>query len=77
VLGEFPGYFGHVSWLSCEDISILTEELDERVFLFGTEIGPDGGGLGSIASDKFHLLDVDCSLEAWRGVIYFLLWHNN
>jgi hypothetical protein len=36
VLGEFLGYSDHVSWLPCEDIPVLTEELDERVFLFGT-----------------------------------------
>jgi hypothetical protein len=43
------------------------EEFDKRVFLFGTQVGPDGSGFGGVASDKFHLLDVLCRLEAWRG----------
>jgi hypothetical protein len=36
MLDEFLGYSDHVSWLPCKDILVLTEELDEHVFLFGT-----------------------------------------
>jgi hypothetical protein len=44
------------------------EELDERAFLFGGQICPNGGGLGGIASDKFHLLGIHCRLEGgWGG----------
>jgi hypothetical protein len=49
------------------------EELDKRVFLFGTQICPDGGGLGGIASDKFQLLGIECRLEdGWRGRNFLL-----
>jgi hypothetical protein len=34
VLGKFPRNTRHVSRLPCKDIPILTEEFDERVFLF-------------------------------------------
>jgi hypothetical protein len=43
------------------------EELDERAFLFGGQICPNGGGFGGIASDKFHLFHIDCRLEGGRG----------
>jgi hypothetical protein len=36
MLGEFLGYTSHVRGLPCEDVPVLMEELDERVFLFGT-----------------------------------------
>jgi hypothetical protein len=35
VLSEFPRYTYHVRWLPCKDVPVLTEELDERDFLFG------------------------------------------
>jgi hypothetical protein len=73
MLGEFPGYTSHVRWQPCKDVSVLTEELDERDFLFGTQVCPDGGGLGSIASDKFHLFCVNCRLESGQGGGNFLL----
>jgi hypothetical protein len=73
MLGEFPGYTSHVRWLPCKDVPVLTEELDERIFLFGTQIHPNEGGLSGIASDKFHLLGIDCRLEAgWRGRNFLL-----
>jgi hypothetical protein len=40
MLGEFPGYTYHVRWLLCEDVPVLTEELDERAFLFGGQAYP-------------------------------------
>jgi hypothetical protein len=67
MLGKFPGYTYHVRWLPYEDVPVLTEELDERTFLFGGQICPDGGGLGGIASDKLHLFCIDCRLEGGRG----------
>jgi hypothetical protein len=41
MLGEFPGYAGHVRWLPHKDVPVLTEELDERAFLFGGQICPN------------------------------------
>jgi hypothetical protein len=40
MLGEFPGYTWHVRWLQCEDVPVLTEELDDRAFLFGGQVCP-------------------------------------
>ena len=41
VLSEFPRYTWHVGWFPCEDVPILMDELDERAFLFGIQIGTD------------------------------------
>ena len=37
MLSQPPGNTRHVSRLPCEDVPVLTEELDERFFLFGVE----------------------------------------
>ena len=37
VLSQPPGNSRHVRRLPCEDVPVLTEELDERFFLFGVE----------------------------------------
>ena len=34
MLSQSPGYPRQVRWLPCEDIPVLTEELDELGFLF-------------------------------------------
>jgi hypothetical protein len=47
VLNQFPGPSWHVRWLTREDVAVSPEEVDERVFLFGVEAGPDGGGLAA------------------------------
>jgi hypothetical protein len=41
MLSEFPGYTYHVKWLPYEDVPVLTEELDERAFLFEDQVCPD------------------------------------
>ena len=48
VLGEFPGYSWHVGWTPCEDFPALTEELDERAFLYGREAFRHQSGLGGV-----------------------------
>src|SRR3954464_8760183 len=53
------------------------EELDERTFLFGIQVRPNGGGLGGIAYHKFHRLGFDGGLESWGGVRNLLLRHRN
>lgn len=68
MLGKFPRYTFHVGRLSGKDVPILTEELDERAFLFGIQVRPNGGGLGGIAYHKFHRLGLDGGLECWSGV---------
>ena len=37
VLSQPPGNSRHVGGFPCEDVPVLTEELDERLFLFGVE----------------------------------------
>ena len=37
VLSQSPGYTWHVRGFPCEDVPVLTEELDERFFLFAVE----------------------------------------
>ena len=41
VLNEFSQYTWHVRRLPCKDVPILTDELDERAFLFGIQISTD------------------------------------
>ena len=41
VLSEFPRYTWHVRRLPCKDVPVLTDELDERAFLFWIQIGAD------------------------------------
>ena len=48
VLGGFPGYSWHVGWAPCEDFPALTEELDERAFLFSSEVFRHKRGLGGV-----------------------------
>ena len=68
MLGKFPRYNFHVGRLPGKDVPILTEELDERAFLFGIQVRPNGGGLGGIAYHKFHRLGLDGGLERRSGV---------
>ena len=56
VLSEFPRYTWHVRRLPCKDIPILTDELDERAFLFGIQIGTDSELLGRIAGHEVNKL---------------------
>ena len=59
VLSEPPRDTRHIRWLLGKDIPILTEELDERAFLFRIQSGTNSHLLGGIAFDKrdvFHLL---------------------
>ena len=48
MLSVFPGYSWHVGWAPCEDFPVLTEELDERAFLFRSEVFRHESGLGGV-----------------------------
>ena len=52
VLSQLPGYTWHVRGFPCKDVPVLTEELDERFFLFAVEGGGDVGrrcvGVGGV-----------------------------
>ena len=41
VLSEFPWYTWYVRRLPCKNVPVLTDELDERAFLFRIQIGVD------------------------------------
>jgi hypothetical protein len=49
----------HVCWFPREDVSVSPEEADERVFLFGVEAHPDGGGLDAVACPEVNRLDLN------------------
>ena len=46
VLSEFPQYTWHVRRFPCKDVPVLTDELDERAFLFGIQVSADAELLG-------------------------------
>ena len=73
MLGKLPRYTFHVGRLPGKDVTILTEELDERAFLFRIQVHPNGDGLGGIAYHKFHRLGLDGGLERRSGVGDLLL----
>ena len=62
MLSQLPGNTWHVKRLPCENVPVLTEELDERFFLFGVECCRDmsrsGAGVGRV--------DVSCLRIASR-----------
>ena len=46
VLSEFSRYTRHVRRFPCEDVPVLTDELDERAFLFQIQVNADAELLG-------------------------------
>ena len=48
----------HVSRFPCKHVDISVKEADERVFLFGVEMGPDPGCPASVADHEIYLLCV-------------------
>ena len=46
VLNEFPWYTWHIRRFPCKDVPILTDELDERVFLYWIQVSTDTELLG-------------------------------
>ena len=56
MLGDLPRYPRHVKGLPCEDIAIVTQEVDELAFLFGRELGPDLNHLGRVGGVDSHCL---------------------
>jgi hypothetical protein len=57
MLNQLPGHPWRVRWLPREDVAVSPEEVDERVFLFGVEARPDGGGLAAVACPKVNCFD--------------------
>ena len=63
LLSEFSRYTWHVGRLPCKDVLILTDELDERAFLFGIQVGTDSELLGRIAGHEVNKLCLSCRFE--------------
>ena len=63
MLGEFPRYTRHVLGEPCENVPILTEELDELVFLFAIEVRPHDDELGLVVFVEVDFLCVPCRLK--------------
>jgi hypothetical protein len=70
VLNQLPGRSWHVRWLPREDVEVSPKEVDERVFLFGVEAGPDGGGLAAVACLEVDRLDQN--LLSWLRLVGFV-----
>ena len=56
MLSEFSRYTWHVRRFPCKNVPVLTDELDERAFLFWIQIGADDELLGGIARYKVSKL---------------------
>ena len=56
VLGEFPRDTRHVGRRPCEDILVLTQELDKLAFLIAVKIGADGSFFGGVVFCQLDLL---------------------
>jgi hypothetical protein len=57
-------------WFPREDVAVSPEEVDERVFLFGIEACPDGGGLAAVACPKVNCFDQN--LLSWLRLVGFV-----
>jgi hypothetical protein len=55
VLNQPPRYAGHVGRFLCKHAYVLSQEADERVFLFRIQLGLD---LRFVTGDELHLLVV-------------------
>ena len=58
VLSQPPGNTRHVRRFPCKDVPVLTEELDERFFLFGVECCRDVSrssiGIGGVNMNRLR-----------------------
>jgi hypothetical protein len=57
VLSQLPGDARHIRRAPCEDVGVIPEEVGERKFLFGVEVGPDDDFLGCVGQAEANLLD--------------------
>ena len=69
VLSEFPRYTWHVRRFPCKDVPVLTDELDERAFLFGIKVSADGELFGRISRHKINLLGLLCRFKLQRRIM--------
>ena len=69
MLNQFPRNTRHVLWSPCEDVPILTEELDERAFLFRVQARADHSDAVRIGFVQPDLLRVLVRLEGCLGAL--------
>jgi hypothetical protein len=58
VLSQLLGDARHIGWTPCEDVGVVHEEVGEREFLFGVEVGPDDDFLGCVGQAEQTFLIV-------------------
>ena len=69
VLSEFSRYTWDVRRLPCKDVPILTDELDERAFLFGIQIAADAELLRRVTWGKVNKLRLGGRFKLQRRVM--------
>ena len=74
MLGDLAGYPWHVRRLPCEDIAVVTQEVDELTFLFGRKLGPDPNCLGWVGGVDSHRLGFLERTEGRRGGWFAAVW---
>ena len=67
VLGEFPGSSWYDGWAPCKDFPVLTEKLDERAFLFWSEILRHKSSLGGVCRVDLMRSGVTAGVEIHFG----------
>jgi len=75
VLSQLSWDAWHISRFPRKDISVFSEKVGERKFLFLGEVGTDGGRLGGITSTKINLNGV--CLGVWGDNFCLLCWDFN
>ena len=74
MLSNGPWYAQHVRWLPCEDITIGVQEVNELVFLFGRELGPDSHRLGWVSGVDTYCLGFLEWAEGHQGGWFVVVW---
>ena len=77
MLSELPRYTWHARRFPCKNVLILTDEPDERAFLFRIQIGTHAELLGRIARHKVNKLSLSCRFELQGRIMlrsWFLQW---
>ena len=58
MLGDLPRDARHVGWLPGKSVLVGAEEVDERVFLFGRQLGADPHNLGWVGVVNRNRIDL-------------------
>ena len=74
MLGDLLQYAPHVRGLPCKDIAIGVQEVDELIFLFGQELGPNPHRLDRVSGVDSHYLGFLERVEGRQGVWFVAVW---